>query len=246
MNKISTFIFVHEQDIVEDYIKHEKFKELSNVKYVFVGNRDCSRLKNNPNVIICNELPFNIENYPKLTSYTGWYAIWKNKLYNPSHHINLLEYDVNISSNFERKVLKNLHCDVIGYIPFSVHDYQFIKHKVWSDILILSMQNNYNINVEDFIDNLPLNKECSMTSNHTFSGNAFEYYMNWIEPLIEDIKHSELSGHQVERSISLFYLTKDFKYKIIKDVLHHFQFDTHKTQGISSDKLKDQYSQLFQ
>lgn len=245
MKKISTFIFVHDQKIVEDYINHGKFNQLSDVKYVFVGNNDSSRIESNPNVIICNKLPINIENYPKLTSFTGWYALYKNNLYNTSNHLNLLEYDVNISDDFEKVVEENLDYDIIGYLPFSPHNYQFIKHKEWSDILLWSIQKTYNINAEHFVDSLPSDKECSMTSNHTLSSKTFENYMSWIEPLLDEIKHSGLSGHQVERSISLFYLINKINYKVIGGILHHFQFDTHETQGISKDKLKEQYNQLF-
>lgn len=244
MKEISTFIFVHDQNIVEDYISHGKFNDLSDVKYVFVGNNDTSRIESYSNVIICNKLPINIENYPKLTSFTGWYAIWKNKLYNPSAHINLFEYDVNISSHFEKTINENLQYDVIGYTSLSVHDDRFLKCKDWSDYLLLSIQNKYKINAQVLVDLLPSDKECSMTSNHTMRGDVFENYMNWIEPMIDDIKQSSLSGHQVERSIPLFYLIKKLNYKVIPNLLYHFMFDTH---GERKDELlKDQYHYLFQ
>jgi hypothetical protein len=185
------------------------------------------------------------ENYPKLTSFTGWYAIYKNNLYNPSNHLNLLEYDINISDDFEKIVEQNLDYDVIGYLPFSPHDYQFIKDKRWSDVLISSIQNVYGIDVESFINSLDLHKQCSMTSNHTFNGKAFEEYIKWIEPLIDEIKQSELSGHQIERSISLFYLINNLKSKVSMNVLHHFQFDSHKTQGIGEQKLIDNYWNIY-
>ena len=178
MKTVSTFIFVHDQSIILDFIKYQKFKQLDNVKYVFVGGKDTSMIESNPDVIICNKLPFNLEQYPKLTSYTGWYAIWKNGLYDSSDYLNLLEYDVNLTDNFDKIVKESLNFDVIGYIPFNVHK-------------------NYNINVHEFIHTLPFNKECSVTSNHTFSKKSFEDYMKWVDPLIDDIKHSELSGHQV-------------------------------------------------
>jgi hypothetical protein len=244
MKEICTFIFVHDQKIVEDYINHDKFNQLSNVKYVFVGNNDSSRIESYSNVIICNKLPINIENYPKLTSFTGWYALWKNKLYNPDAHINLFEYDVNISPYLEKNINENSHYDIIGYIPLNIHDGRFIKVKEWSDVLLWSIQKKYNINSEDFIDALPSDKKCSITSNHTMTGETFEKYMNWVEPMLNYIKYSELSGHQIERSIPLFYLLNQLNYKVIENLLDHFQFDTH---GEAKDELlKDQYHYLFQ
>jgi hypothetical protein len=245
MKTVSTFIFVHDQSIILDFIKCQKFKQLDNVKYVFVGGKDTSMIESNPDVIICNKLPFNLEQYPKLTSYTGWYAIWKNGLYDSSDYLNLLEYDVNLTDNFDKIVKESLNFDVIGYIPFNVHHNNFAKHKPWSEYLITSIHKNYNINVHEFIHTLPFNKECSVTSNHTFSKKSFEDYMKWVDPLIDDIKHSELSGHQVERSISLFYLINKLNYNVIDNILTHFQFDSHRTQNISQDKFKNKYNKLI-
>jgi NAD-dependent DNA ligase len=245
MKKVKTFIFVHDQSIVLDFKKHNKFKQLDDVKYVFVGNRDSSMIESDDDVIICNKLKNNLENYPKLTSYTGWYAIWKNDLYDSSDYLNLLEYDVNLTDNFDKIVKENLNFDVIGYKPFNVHHNNFAKHKPWVEDLIKSIHKNYNINVHEFINSLPFNEECSVTSNHTFSKKSFEDYMKWVNPLIDDIKHSELSGHQVERSISLFYLINKLNHKVIDNILTHFNFDSHRTQNISQDKFKNEYNKLL-
>ena len=54
-NKIGTFIFVHDQTIVVDYINHNKFKQLSDVKYVFVGNNDTSNIISNPDSVFSDD-----------------------------------------------------------------------------------------------------------------------------------------------------------------------------------------------
>lgn len=241
-----TFIFVHNQEIILDYIKVKKFTQLENVKYVFVGNGEISKIENLSNVIICKNLPNNIEQYPKLTSFTGWYSIWKNKLYD-SDFINLFEYDVNLSENFNSIINTiPLGTEIVGYIPFNPHDFNFIGHSPWSEELIKSIKFHYNINTFDEIKKLPTNTVCSMTSNHTFSKQSFEEYMVWIEPMIDDIKKTQLSGHQVERSISLFYLlNKKKNVKILPNILHHYQFDSHKTQGIGEQKFLNNYNKLL-
>ena len=234
-----TFIFVHDQQIILDYLNVNKFSSLDNLTYIFVGGGDTSKIENNTNVIICRNLPINIEEYPKLTSFTGWYAIWKNNLYN-SDFINLFEYDVNLY-NFNEVFNHNVdaNTNIIGYIPFNPHDNSFIRHSPWSFELLNSIQQNYNIEVLSEI-------RCSMTSNHTFSKKTFEEYMEWMEPMIDDIKISEMSGHQTERSISLFYILNKIKnVKILPDILYHFQFDSHMTQGIDKQKMIDNYNKLL-
>lgn len=240
-----TFIFVHDQKIVNDFIKSNKFNQISNLKYVFLGDGDTSEIEKNSSVIISKNLPLNIENFPKLTSFTGWYSMWKNKLYN-SDYINLFEYDINLSHNFldEQKKTFGVY-DIIGYIPFNVHNAAFIEHRPWSNYLAEEIKRNYNVDIFNFISNLPKDKECSMTSNHTLSKNIFEQYMMWMEPMIDKIKLSELSGHQVERSISLFYLINNITYKVIPNVLNHFQFNSHQTQSIPKTKFVNEYHKLL-
>jgi hypothetical protein len=243
--KIVTFIFVHDQKIVIDYINHKKFKNLSNLKFVLVGNRDFSKIQELENVIICRDLPINIENYPKLTSFTGWYAIWKNGLYKDYDYLNLFEYDVNVTDDFEDIQSDFLSVGVIGYIPLSVRNPAYVRVGKWANEIIESIKKTYDVNVIDVVESKENDFNCSVTSNHTFSRKNFESYMEWVDPLIDDIKNLEMSGHQIERSISFFYLINNLEFKILPTVLEHFQFDSHETQGISKNKFYQNYDRLF-
>jgi hypothetical protein len=244
---IQTFIFVHNQDIILDFIKHKKFDNFNNLMYIFLGNGDVTKITNLSNVIIARDCKYNIEEYPKLTSYTGWYCVWKNNLVN-SEYINLFEYDINVSEELEKNIIEtynNNQIDILGYIPINVHSPSFLKSPQWSDKLIESLHKEYSVNILDFVNNMDINKICSVTSNHTFNKKTFEDYMNWTEKIIDYIKVSPLAGHQIERSISVYYLLNNKNYTILNDVLHHFQFDSHKTQNISQDKFKNNYNQLL-
>jgi hypothetical protein len=245
--KIQTFIFVHDQNIILDFKKNNKFKSLENLKYVFLGSRDTDKVKNMEDVIICRELEHNIEDYPNLTSFSGWYALWKNKLYEPGY-LNLFEYDINLSEDFFKKLKSNVlkNVNVVGYIPFTPFEYNYLGHKPWSEELVTSIEKNYKINSIQYLNTLDRNTVCSMTSNHTLKSEIFEDYINWVNPMIDDIKVSYYSGHQIERSISLYYLlNKIERVEIIVDVLHHFQFDSHKTQEIDQNKFINQYKNLL-
>lgn len=244
MKKIKTFIFVHDQNIVKDFIKVNKFDNLKDLTYVFVGNNDSSDIENLPNVIVCNKLPHNIEQYPKLTSYTGWYAIFKNNLYEDCDFLNLFEYDINLSDDFSDVLENNLENEILGYIQLNVRNVAFLHHR-YAGALIESIKKNYEIDVVNFIKSIPENTFFSVTSNHTFSKKMFEKYMEWVEPLISDIKELNMAGHQVERSIGLFYLLNNLDYKLLNGVLKHFQFDSHKTQNMPQDKFKNHYNELL-
>jgi len=243
---METFIFVHDQNIILDYINNNKFSNLNNLKYVFVGNNEIDKIKNLDNVIICRDLPNNLENYPKLTSFTGWYALWKNNLIK-SDIVNLFEYDINLSSDIESHINFNvgLGYDIIGYVPLFISDINFIGYSQWISNLRLSLDKNYNVNLNNYVNSFPNDKIITVTSNHSLTINFFNEYMKWIEPMIDDIKISNFSGHEVERSISIFYLLKNINYVFLPDLLYHFQFDSHETQGIGRHKFESQYKDLL-
>jgi hypothetical protein len=244
--KLQTFIFVHNQDIIIDYINVNKFSELGDVTYVFLGNQPTDKITGLNNVIICRDLEYNIESYPKFTSFTGWYALWKNNLIK-SDFINLFEYDINLNPDFNVQILFNFFkkYKVFGYIPLKVSDYNYVGHQIWIQNLNLSIEKNYGININNFIKSLDSQKIITMTSNHTFKYEVFCTYMEWMEKMIDDIKESHFSGHEVERSISLFYLLKNIDYIFLPNLIHHFQFDSHGTQGISKNKFEQNYKYLL-
>ena len=54
--KIKSFIFVHDQKIILDYIRQKKFSELENLIFVFLGYGDVQQIQNLSNVIICSSM----------------------------------------------------------------------------------------------------------------------------------------------------------------------------------------------
>jgi hypothetical protein len=241
---MKTYIFIHDQDMLLDFINADKFKNLDNVNYVFLGNRSTDKL-NCKNLIVCRDLPINIEEYPLLTSFTGWYALWKNNLCD-FDYANFFEYDITVADNFteiQKPYLDGVN-KIIGYVQFNIHDILFLKIEKYSRELVESIHKTYSINATRLIDSLP-DMECSITSNHTFSIDAFNEYMKWVEPMIDDFKHTVMAGHQAERSVPLFYLIKNINFKLIPNILRHYQLDSHKTQGFSENKLKDNYFNLL-
>lgn len=234
--KVQSFIFIHDQDVLVEYIKVNKFKELPNLKYVFVGNKPINKINNLENVIIARNLPINIEQYPLFTSFTGWYALWKNNLID-ADYINLFEYDVILSGNFIQTQQERFgKYDFIGYIPHPMTGFHYVKNINWVEHIIPSIQKHYGIDMYSIVGNkLKENPQSywSSTSNSTFSKQTFLEYMEWFEKLIDDIKESRTCGHAHERSLSFFYLVKNKKVSILPGIMQHFQLNSHGTQGYS-------------
>jgi hypothetical protein len=235
--KIETFIFVHDEQIILEFLKVKKFATLPNLKYVFVGNKSVDKVKDLENVIVARNLKHNIEDYPKFTSYTGWYALWKNNLIN-SDYINLFEYDINIkdelSDSIENVINKDFP-DFIGYQPLSLAAFDYITNIRWVSDIIPSIKKHYNVDIYDLVNKIIQNKEYdgvwSCTSNSTFSKETFNEYMVWFEKLIDDLKNTQTCGHAHERSTSFFCFIHKKNISIIRGLMSHFQLDSHKTQG---------------
>jgi hypothetical protein len=91
-----------------------------------------------PRVFIARDLPYNIENEPKLLTFTVWYAIVKNNLFIDSSYICILEYDVIINNELfntlENTCAANKH-DVIAFLGGSKCFFNDINKKVFENFL---------------------------------------------------------------------------------------------------------------
>jgi len=232
---LSTFIMVHDQDIILDYEKNEKYKGIDNLNYVFLGNRDIDKLSNIENVIIARDLEHNLEQYPNLNAFTGWYALWENNLIQ-TKYVNLFEYDTIIGNKLFavlQKLMEN-GFDLLGYVPMTCKNYHFIDNPDWTSDIFKSISEKYRVDLRNKIKGM-LNDNPNMmwstTSNTTFKKTTLDNYMNWFIPLLEDIISLKTAGHAQERSTTLYSIMNNKPFLMTNNLLKHFQLDSHKTQG---------------
>jgi len=237
-----TFVFCHDQDIILEYEKSEKFKNFEKYRYVFLGNRPTDKIENLENIIIARNLEHNIEEYPNINVYTGWYALWKNNLIT-TPYINLFEYDVITHKNIEQvqsKIMYDEHT-LMGYLPLSVSNYHFIEHKEWVEVIFEAIKKVYKIDLEkilkQFIEKNP-NALWTTTSNCTMKTSFFEKYMDWFHQLFDHIKDTKTAGHNHERSITFFSIFSKEPVVILQGLLKHYQMNSHGTQGHQVDYEK--------
>ena len=249
MKTISTFIFAHNQKIILEYKKNEKFKNLPEVKYVLVGKNSYDLVDNMEDVIIAQKFDNNIEDYPRFTSYTGWYILWKNNFIK-TDYINLFEYDINVKPNMTglfTKIQKS-DFDFIGYLPMSIKEPCYLLDRRWTNDMIESIKKNYNLDMDNFftmfIKNNP-NSNWSSTSNSTFTKEHFEKYMCWFENIFVDLKNSEFPGHAHERSISFYYFLNKLKVAIFPGFIDHFQLNSHETSPLENNRFDKLFNNLL-
>lgn len=245
---ISTFIFIHDQDILIKYLNAGKFKNIPNLKFVFLGNKPNDKIKNLDNIIVSKDLPLNIEEYPKFTSFTGWYSLWKNNLIK-SDYVNLFEYDINYVKQFPKINLDliNKNFDFIGYFPMSINDPVYIKMRQYVDNLIISIKNKTNIDIDNLINilyNKNKNTVWSSSSNSTWKVSEWVKYMNWFSNFIDDIKENPYCGHMHERSISFFYFINNLNIINMTHLMEHLQLNTHGTSPLEKERFNNLYNNL--
>jgi hypothetical protein len=213
--KAQTFIFVHDQYIVLDYLAAGKFNDLPDVKYVFLGMRPSDQighLVNMGKVIIARDLPDNIEHLPNLVAWSGWYAIARNGLIT-ADIVNLFEYDVNL---LEWK-------QPMASAGYFWHPYA--DNTWWNYNGIKTELRRLEVSVSS--DPLP------MTSNYTLFSDKIYPFINTLMASEFDFEHDQ-AGHIVERYCSAY-----FQFKVTAaGGLTHLYADSHGTQG-RGDRYQD-------
>ena len=230
MDKISTYIFVHNQDIILKNDKTGKFNNLPDKKYVFLGKKEIDKIDSRDDVIVARNLKHNIEQYPKFCSFTGWYALWKNNLIQ-SEYVHLFEYDIKIKDKFYSEVEKAIiqNPEFIGYVPLPV-EFSFINDGQYLCNIFNLIKKKYNTDAELLLKDICQNRkhlEWSSTSNSTFLTNTFNQYMEWFGGIMYEIGEDKMCGHAHERSISMFYMLFNKKIVITKYLITHYFLNSH-------------------
>lgn len=247
-NLSQSFIFLHDQNIILEFEKSKKLSNLYNYTYVFLGQRPVDQVEHMENVIIARNYEHNIEDYPAFTAFTGWYLLWKNNLIK-TDYVNLYEYDVLFNKNIDQYHPKfyEQNIDMIGYVPFLISHYEFIKNPKWNEHILNAIKKIYNIDLMKHFNKVVLenpNALWSSTSNITFKKEIFNDYMKWFEPIVEMIKNESSCGHAFERSITFYAHMRNKKFALTNGLLQHLQLNSHDTQ-IHKFDLGEEYNKLF-
>lgn len=248
MKTISNYIFIHDQEIILDFIEKNRFNTLKNFKYVFLGNKDYSKVEHLENIIIARNLKDNIEHLPKLTSFTGWYALHKNGFLT-TDFVNFFEYDINYIEEFpdiNQDMIKK-DFDFVGYFPMSVDDIVYTKQSQYSKELVESIEKKYGYNVVNFIEELKKNNSqimWSSSSNSTWKTSVLIKYIDWFMSFVDDISDSNFCGHMHERSISFYYFKENLKVILTRGLMIHVQLNSHGTSPLSPERAKMLYNYL--
>jgi hypothetical protein len=237
---IDYFIIAHNELLVPNL----QNTDIVDYQILLVGNKIQHSI--DKNTIICKNLPSNIERYPNLCSYTGWYSAIKNKLYS-QNIVSLLEYDIELAHNFNSVNIniaqqqKNNY--IISYSNTLVNHYVFYKSTPWLEI---SLKKIHNIDLNHFVlsnkDQYPF---WPTTTNTTMPTEVLRAFIDWFHPMAEIFCHDPLGAYVHERAFFIFCVLNkvDIIYPSIK-TLSHQQLRSHQQQDIYGQVL-DKYKSLY-
>jgi hypothetical protein len=212
------FIVCHDYSLIKQLENSEQFNTLPNYKYLLVGQSKNISSEYSDKIIVCENLPHNIESLPNLLTFTAWYAISKNNL-SKTKWVTIFEYDVKIKNGIDCELDD---FDAIGYIEYLIDN-----EKSFRDYppYISEYVKKFNLtDHEKKIYNLYGSEKWACTTNFTLKNTFLDEFVDYYYKLIleENIYNKIKQAHIHERMITLFCLINHNKIKLEEGYLEHF------------------------
>ncbi len=234
-NNHKYYIVCHDPELISNHYQKQ-------FTYLFVGNKYIDKFKHrNKNIIVCRDLPNNLEQYPYLCSFTAWYAISRNNRHILSNY-SFLEYDTQILSNnfFTNTITAN---QIICYDITLFDHYVFSKSTPWLEI---SLKKIYNIELKDLVAKYKNRYKYWPTStNITLSQNTLDQFVDWFLPMTKLFQNHKLGSYVHERAFFIFCILHNIEIIYQKNTLKHYQLESHKSIDIYGQFLKNKDTTIF-
>lgn len=224
-NNITYYIISHNIKLINQYKKQiSRFKNKPNINYILVGS---VKRKSADDIIVLNNYEDNIEKYPKLCSYTAWYAIPQNKLCSTSK-ICLLEYDTLLYNNFfnlNDSVSNNFN----GIISYSYEKFDDPIFYSETPYLESSLKKFYNIDLKNFINKYKNEYYIWPTStNVTMPISILNDFIKWFHPMTKMFRQRSLGSYVHERAFFVFCILNNIPIKYLSNHILHSELRSHK------------------
>lgn len=219
-----TFILCHTQDFVIKSIENGKYKNFDDYYFVFMGAGETNKIYHIGNVIICRDLPYNIEEQKNCLQYCGWYVLYHNNLID-TDYFRIIDYDIDliqINNETNHKVKSGVG---FGY------DFYFLEG-FGDNIKFINTINDY---VGGDIKGLIDTYSKKFNQNKWFSSidvlinkKVFFDFMEWFKPIYEKSKDEYYFGMFFERYLTIFLIVKNMGYTVTENEIKHNQLKSHK------------------
>jgi len=234
--ELQCFIVIHDKVLIQKCEREGRFNYLPNYNYLFVGGGDVSGLESADNVIIARNLPDNIEHFPNLLSFTGWYAVSRNSLAR-TPFVALLEYDIEITKEFAEKTLCTLKETraIVGYVSFALSHPMYMHATPW---LIPAVRKMHGIDLPDLVEkHLAAGKadQWTRSTNAAMSAEDLHAFVDWFLPMTPMFRDDPIGAHVHERTFPIFCMINEMCNHLISGVLEHTQNRSHNIFALSRE-----------
>lgn len=204
-------------------------KKYPDATICFVGSSLLSQeYQQDKKIIIMRDLAINIENKPKFLTFTAWYAISKNGLFQEYDYLAIFEYDVVLEENFETKLRKK--CD---YESHDVISFSSIERYFFWDI---QPRFFYNF-LTDKDQEYDICNSWYNTTNHCLKRNVLDEFVDWYYPKCIDfwVLDRKMVSWYHERLFSVF-INVFHKNIMVISGLEHIQIGSHSHMNSQTEK----------
>ena len=229
MSRVEAYITVHDQDLLLECERTQQFAQLSSYTYLFVGHRPVDRVPDHVKIIVCRDYEPNIEHWPQLYDFTGWYVLAKHRLIKAQYVI-CLQYDMHIIHPRLEQRCADWLWDSPGIIAFTA------GHR---------LAGNFMLNIAGFealysaglslkhmnMDTWPDFNEWPSTQGAAWRWNVLIEYMEWLEPMFELFAPNVWAGHLLERTVKA-YSVRTTPEQYMPNVINHKALDCHGTGAL--------------
>lgn len=241
---LSHFVFVHSVPLIDLLESRGTFAGLKGHTYVLLGPRErheelLANSSHRDKVIFAALLPNNIEDRGNLLQFTGWHALASNALLSDdAEYVGLYEYDIEVPPDFDssvRRLLSDLpQADVVAFLAYPKHDSFLDRKNPYCHGMSRFLEERLKLAPEDFLlDQTPDFLNWTVTSNVVFKRRRFLEFMrsDYMSDLLAFLGDDPMGGHALERSISVYYMLKQWNAAELLGQLTHISADSHGTQG---------------
>lgn len=203
---LTNFVVFHNQESLDYFRANNPGFEC---EFILVGQNP-PEIKGLDKYHIAANLPRNLEHLPSLLTFTAWYAISKNQLYD-KYFVGIYEYDVKFTGKIPEDELWE-DC-ISGFIKRNLPDKLFLD--VCPGIKNILGINSFN---QPF---------WNATSNFIMSYKFLTQFVNWYICLVPEILKYHNHSHFHERMINIFAYEYGYFNKNLP-ILEHAQLNSHK------------------
>lgn len=241
---LSNFVFVHAVELIDLLERRETFAGLKGHTYVLLGPRErheraLAASPHREKVILAAALPRNIEGVNNFLQFTGWYALASNPLIADGVDcVGLYEYDVEVTPEFDARVRgefeRDPDLDILGFLSHPKSVLLFDRTDPFCRQITRFLEWRLKIAASDFLLNrTPSYPRWTVTTNVVMKRRRFLEFMwsDCVGELMDFLDNDRMSGHALERCISLHYMLNGWRAAELRGQLVHVGADSHDTQG---------------